>query len=283
MKNNYLALGGLFACLHVLFLLLSKVIVGSEILLVLFLPLLSTIYTYKCDRKNVVMFVIATILVCCIFDIVSTFIYVVPSLVCGVLYGALRKINFKELDLLCVTSIGHIFSLFFSFVVIALLFKEIEFMDIFSSVFKLDGEKLIVASLCFLIVIGFCEAFLVHVISDNELAKLANRVEKNENVPKWFFFGVIVSLITFIIFYFVNNLYSVFPMFLVFVFIIPYIVCGIMNYRYKILTSCLICLFSLISIFVIKYIEPINYMIIPVFILSPCVINNFKDIREKDF
>ena len=186
MKNNYLALGGLFACLHVLVLLLSKVIVGSEILLVLFLPLLSTIYTYKCDKKNVVMFVIATILVCCIFDIVSTFIYVVPSLVCGVLYGALRKIKFKELDLLCVTSIGHIFSLLFSFVVIALLFKEIEFMDIFASVFKLDGEKLIIASLCFLIVLGFCEAFLVHVISDNELAKIANRVEKNENVPKWF-------------------------------------------------------------------------------------------------
>ena len=39
MKNNYLALGGLFASLHVLFLFLSKVIVGSELLLVLFLAL----------------------------------------------------------------------------------------------------------------------------------------------------------------------------------------------------------------------------------------------------
>ena len=256
MKNNYLALGGLFACLHVLFLLLSKVIVGSELLLVLFLPLLSTIYTYKCDKKNVVMFVIATILVCCIFDIVSTFIYVVPSLVCGVLYGSLRKNKFKELELLCITSIGHIFSLFFSFVVIALLFKEIEFMNIFASVFNLTGKELVVASLCFLVVLGFCEAFLVHVISDNELAKLASRVEKNECVPKWFLLGVIVSLLSFVILYFVNNLYSVFPMLLSFVFIIPYIVFGIINYKYKIFTGCLIVLFSLI---------------------------NFKDIGEKDF
>ena len=98
MKNNYLALGGLFASLHVLFLFLSKVIVGSEILLVLFLPLLSTLYTMKSDKQGVVMFVIATILICSIFDVIGTFIYVVPSLVCGVLYGFLRKKNFKELD-----------------------------------------------------------------------------------------------------------------------------------------------------------------------------------------
>ena len=113
MKNNYLALGGLFACLHVLFLLLSKVIVGSELLLVLFLPLLSTIYTLKCDKRNIIMFVIATILVCCIFDVISTFIYVIPSLTCGVLYGVLRKFKFKELELLCISAIGHVFSLLF--------------------------------------------------------------------------------------------------------------------------------------------------------------------------
>ena len=63
MKKNYIALGGLFACMHVLFLILSKIIVGSELLLVLFLPLLSTIYTLKCDKKSVLMFVIATLLI----------------------------------------------------------------------------------------------------------------------------------------------------------------------------------------------------------------------------
>ena len=155
MKNNYIALGGLFACLHVLFLLMSKILVGSELLLVLFLPLLSTIYTLKSDKKSVIMFVIATILICCIFDIVGTFIYVVPSLVCGILYGVLRKKKFKELELLCVTSIGHMVSLGFSFLMIALLFKEVKFIDIFSSVFGLSGDRLVVVTLLSLIVFFF--------------------------------------------------------------------------------------------------------------------------------
>lgn len=283
MKNNYLALGGLFACLHVLFLLVSKVIVGSEILLVLFLPLLSTIYSFKCDKKNTLMFIIATTLVCSIFDIVGTFIYVVPALVCGIVYGILRKKKFKELELLFISSICHIFSLLFSFAVIALLFKEVNFLSIFESIFGLSGSKLIVVSLCFFMILGFCEAFLVHVISDNELSKISSKVEKNNSISMFFCFGFIISFVTFILLYFINNIYSVLPMLFSFVFIIPYIVQGILNYRYKVITWILVIVCSFLSLFILKYLEPINHLIIPVFVLSPFIVNNFKDIKEKNF
>jgi len=123
----------------------------------------------------------------------------------------------------------------------------------------------------------------VHIVSDSELAKFSSKVEKNETVPKWFSIGALISFIMCIILYFVNNIYSVLAMMLLFVFIIPYIVSGIMNYKYKVLTTSLIIIFSFISIFALKYIEPLNYMIIPVFILSPTVINNFKDIKGKNF
>ena len=280
MSKNYIALGGLFASLHILFLLVSKVLVGSELLLVLVLPLLSTIYTLKSESKNIVGFAIATILVCSFFDVIGTFIYVVPSLVCGILYGILRKKGFKELELLCVSSVGHIFSLLFSFFVISLLFKEVDFMNIFSSIFNLKGDKLIVISSCFLLVLGFCEAFLVHVVSDNELAKLESKVEKNENIPKWFLLGVIISFIVYVGVCFINNLYSVIPFMILIVFYVPCLIKGIINNfnEFKILVVIEICAFSLISIFVIKYIEPINYLMIPIFITSPFVINNFKDI-----
>ena len=76
MRKNYLALGGLFACLHVLFLFVSKIMVGSELLLVLFLPLLSTIYTLKCDKKHVFMFTIATLLISFVFDFINTEVFV---------------------------------------------------------------------------------------------------------------------------------------------------------------------------------------------------------------
>ena len=283
MKKNYVALGGLFACLHVLFLLLGKIVVGSELLMVLILPFLSTMYTLKCDKKSVLMFVIATLLLCSVFDVVSTFIYVVPSLMCGITYGLLRKKNCKELELLCLSGLVHVLSIGFSFLVIVLLFKEMDFLSIFEKVFSLTGERLVVVSLLTLLVLAYCEAFLVHMISDNEIGKFMNKVEKNDHVPKWFLIPVGVSLSIFMILYFANNLYSVFPMVILFVFLIPYIIEGMLNFKYKVLTVSLVMLFSFISIYVMKYIEPINLLIVPVFICLPFIVNNFKDNSEKIF
>lgn len=283
MKKNYVALGGLFACLHVLFLLLGKIVVGSELLMVLILPFLSTIYTVKADKRSVLMFVIATLLLCVVFDVVSTFIYVVPSLICGITYGFLRKKDCKELELLCLSGFVHMISISFSFLVIVLLFKEVEFLTIFEKIFGLKGEKLAVVSLLSLLVLGFCEAFLVHLISDNEISKFIGRVEKNENVPKWFLIPVGVSTALFFVLYFVKNLYSVFPMVVLFVFLIPYIVQGILNFKYKVLTTALVVVFAFVSIYTIKYIEPINQLMAPVFICLPFIVNNFKDNSEKAF
>jgi hypothetical protein len=283
MKKNYIALGGLFASAHVLFLLLTKFVVGSELLLVLFLPLLSTVYTLKSDKKSVIMFVIATLLVCFIFDFISTFVYIVPSLICGVVYGVLRRKKCKELELLCISGLTHMLSIMFSFLVIVFLFKEVDFMGIFEKLFSLTGEYVIVVSLLTLFVLGFCEAFLVHIVTDSELSRFVSKVEKNECVPKWFAISSGVSFGTFIILYFIANVYSVFPMLMFFVFFIPYIVEGVINLKYKVLTFTLIVVFSIASLFVINYIDPLCYLMLPVFSLSPFVVNNFVDNKEKTF
>jgi len=275
-KKNYIALGGLFACLHVLFLLVGKFFVGSELLLVLFLPLLSTLYTIKCDRKSVVMFIIATLLICFVFDFVNTFIYIIPSLICGIMYGIFRKNKFKELELLCVSGLVHMVSIAFSFSVIVFLFKEVDFLLVFEKIFSLSGKKLFVVTLLTLFVLGFCEAFLVHVITDNELDKFMGKVEKNDCVPKWFLIPASLSFISFLILSFISDVYGVFAMVVFFVFFIPYIVEGAMNFRYKSTTTFLIACFCFISFFLLNYIDSIYYLILPVFSVSPLVINNFE-------
>ena len=277
MKKNYLALGGLFACLHVIFLLMSKFLVGSELILVLFLPLLSTIYTLKCDKKNVIMFLIATILVCSIFDVVSTFIYVVPSLICGVLYGVLRKLKLKELELLTITSFGHMISLLFSFLVITLLFKVVDFMKIFSNIFNVSGDKLFVVTLLTLLVLGYAEAFLVHVITDKELTRFATSVEKNDNVPKWFLYCSIFCFTVSAILYIFSDIYYVIPLVLLYVFLVPLIIMGFMNLKYKKITFSLIFINVFLSFFILKYINSLGYIFIPLLISFPFIINNFKE------
>ena len=281
MKKNTIALGGLFACLHVLFLFISRFVVGSELLLVLFLPLLSTIYTLKSDRKHVLIFFIATVFVCMLFDFIGSFIYIIPSLICGIVYGFLRKCKFRELELLCISGITHMFSISFSFMIIVFLFKEVSFMQIFQSIFSLDDKKLYLITLLVLFVLGFCESFLVHVVTDNELKKVSFGVEKNDVVPRWFAIVSVFSFISYIVISFFDSLLGVVPFFVFVVFFVPYIVSGIVNFKYKFLTVLLISLFSFISVFLVKYLSAINYLILPLFVLSPLVINNFGDNQMK--
>ena len=98
-KNNYLTLGGLFVALHLLFVFISKVLAGSEFILVVFLPLLSTIYALKFNIKETIIFFIASFLLCVIFEPIAALIYVLPALICGTLYGVFRKRKVKELSL----------------------------------------------------------------------------------------------------------------------------------------------------------------------------------------
>ena len=204
-------------------------------------------------------------------------------MICGIVYGVLRKKKCKELELLCISGLTHMVAIAFSFSVIVFLFKEVDFMQIFEKLFSLTGEELVIVSFLSLLVLGFCEAFLVHVVTDNELSKITSKIEKNERVPRWFIIPACISFVFFIILYFVANIYSVFPMMIFFVFFIPYIVEGMVNLKHKVMTFTLIGILVFSSLFVIKYIEPVCYFMLPILSLSPVVINNFEDNKEKNF
>ena len=174
-------------------------------------------------------------------------------------------------------------SIAFSFFVIFFLFKEVEFLKVFEKFFSKEGGELVVVALLSLIVLGFCEAFLVHMIAENELNKMNYVIEKNNNVPRWFVIPSVISFCCFLILSLMDVLYCVFPMIVFFIFFIPFIVQGFMNFKYKIATVSLMVVFFFVSIFLLKYLNPINYLILPIFIVSPMVINNFKDNSEKNF
>ena len=172
MKNNHLALGGLFVALHLLFVFLSKVLVGSELLLVVFLPLLSTIYSLKFNIKESAIFSIATFLLCFLFEPVATCIYVVPALLCGNVYGIARKKGLKEMSLVYISSLAHAFSVTISFLFITLMFKEVDFFNLFANFINKEGEALYALVYLILLLLGVIEAFITHMISNEELKKM---------------------------------------------------------------------------------------------------------------
>lgn len=270
-KNSYLTLGGLFVSLHLIFILLSRVLVGSELILVLFLPLLSTIYALKFKKKEVTMFVIATFLLCFIFEPISSLIYVLPALICGTLYGELRKTRIKELSLVYITTMSHSLSLLISFLSISLLFKEIDFFSIFKTFIDKQGVAFYSSVYLVLMLLGLLESFLVHMVSNNELSKLGyDDIEMEEETPTWMTFGFLLTLIVYIVLGIINPVYSCYAFPFLIGLSIPIIVEFILNNKRK-WKYIVVAILLFVSLFVLNYINPIFYPTVIVFIFIPFI------------
>ena len=268
-KREYLTLGGLFIALHLVFVLMSKFLPGSSLLLVIFLPLLSAIYTLKFNRKEVAMFCLATFFLCLIFEPVSTLIYIIPSLICGVGYGICRKKDLKELMLIYVSSLAHSLSLLISFLFLSLLFKEVDFFNIFKSFIDKDGQAFYVCIYLVLIVLGLIEAFIVHMICDDELEKLGyDRVKEEKEASNWIVLGFAISFIVYSVIAIINPVLSIYALPFVVAFITPIVIEFIKSNKRKWLyIPCGIILFF--SIFLLSYLPASCYLMIPIWALIP--------------
>lgn len=274
-KNNYLTLGGLFVALHLLFVFISKIFAGSEFILVIFLPLLSTIYALKFNIKETIMFFVASFFLCVIFEPISTFIYVLPALLCGSVYGILRKKKIKELSLVYSSSIAHSVSLLISFLFIGLMFKEIDFFSIFASFINKEGKEFYVCIYLFLMLLGALEAFVTHIITNGELKRLGHEnLECEEDTPLWMNVCLLASIITYVVLIFINPIISCYALPFVFAFAIPNVVDFVGENKYKWLYLLTGMLFFA-SLFLIGYIDKVLYPIILIFITSPLIITNF--------
>ena len=277
MKNNHLALGGLFITLHLVFIFLSRILVGSELLLVIFLPLLSTIYSLKFKFKETCVFFFSTLLLCVIFEPISTLIYVLPALICGMSYGFLVKKDVKELSLVYASALAHSFSLFISFLFISLLFKEVSFFEIFSRLVNKEGDSFYACVYLILISLGVLESFVVHTITNNELVRLGYKeIKKEEETPMWINASLLISIVIFIILSFINPIFTcyIFPYMLA--FIIPVLVEFIMLNKRKWIYLC-VAFVGLISLFLTSYVNSIFYPFLILLMFLPVIVE--KNVR----
>lgn len=273
MKRDYIALGGILASLHLVFLIISKVLVGSELLLVIFLPLISSLYILKSDNKSTFIFAISTFLLCLIFDPINTFIYIVPSLLVGITYGILRKKNIKELSLVYITTSVHVLSLIITLLSFNFLFIEFNLIQLINQTFNTSNEDNYIVLAVILIILAFIQSFLTHIISDKELDRFNFKLDKENKTPKWFIFALLFSLFGFIVTLFLCN--SITPIFMLFIiiFTIPYIVEGSLNFKYKEITLFSIGFLIFVSIYIVGFINLIYLPLLLLGVISPLIIN----------
>ena len=273
MKRNDLTLGGLLLCLQLLFLFISKIIIGSELILLLFLPLVSSFYTLKTNRRSVFVFALSSFILCFLFDPINTFIYILPALLVGISYGILRKKGVKELSLIYITSLVHFISLLITLVSFKFFFIEFDLLGVMERFFSSDSETAYIIMGVILFVLAIIQSFLVHIISEKELNKFNYTIKREEKTPRWFLAGLGISLAgVFTTYLFSSDLVVIFIL-LCNVFLIPFVIEGITNFKYKVATTLLLILFALISLYLFSILEVVFLPLIIILILLPLLIN----------
>ena len=86
---------GIMTAINLIFIVLATYIPFLMFLLILLLPFVSTIVSYYCQKRYYLIYAVASIGLCLIFNISDTIFYVVPAIITGFLIGVLleKKIN----------------------------------------------------------------------------------------------------------------------------------------------------------------------------------------------
>lgn len=171
-KIRTITSASLFAAIHVIFTVISQYLLGFELLLIIFLPLISAVFVLKNESRGILAFVVSTTILCLLFNPINTLLYVVPAMIVGIVYGIMAKNKCSQDSTILVTILTELISLVISVLVIKLFYREYDLIDMFKETFSLSSRQLgnilpLVAT-----VVAISQAVAVHTSLKSELKKL---------------------------------------------------------------------------------------------------------------
>ena len=130
----------IMAAINVVFVLISSALPILFILLVFILPLTSVIVTLYCKKLYVPIYAVTTLALCfgvsAGFSIFDTFIYVLPSLITGILFGLLIEKNVPSIYMIVGMSVVQYLLTSLTFLFINNVITQVNF---FNSIYNMIG------------------------------------------------------------------------------------------------------------------------------------------------
>lgn len=129
---------GIMSAINLIFILLATYLPFLMFIILLILPFVSTIVSYYCDKRYYIIYALASIGLCLIFNINDTIFYVVPAIITGFVIGLLLEKKANPFWLILISSLIEA-ALTFAFIPLINLIGNIDIVQTFLAIFKLDG------------------------------------------------------------------------------------------------------------------------------------------------
>ena len=266
--------------INIVFIVLDTYVPFAMIFLILLLPFVSAVVSYFCQKKYYIIYAVASIGLCLIFNIADTIFYIVPAIISGFVIGLLldKKIN-PFWMILCSTLIEA--GLTYAFIPLINLLSNADIVVTFLTIFKLNNfpykEEL---THLFILFIALAQCSLTHSVLLTEIKKIG--VETNTRVDSFipYIIGLLACLVIALIFAFTYRPPSLafialsfyFGMFLLFNIIpckkpLVYVILGIS----------LLITFILFVLFFTKISKPMGFMLFGLFPLAIGITSLFQN------
>ena len=264
-KINSMTLAAIFAAIYLVISALSLAFPFLDGIILVIMPIFATYYAAIYKTKEILLFNLATLLLCFLVTISDPFfsiLYIFPTLVVGDLFGLLIKKRVPYYTSFFILSIIYLLTNLFSFYLTKVFYD----IDLLQELFQNEGF-IQNFSFTFLLFFSMLEAFCCQKIICNELKKFHLSTFYETSLPTYYFIIVILFLLLTILFLFLwTNLYL-----LCFFFVLSLSIFSIKEALCMIKHKSIIILIGLVALFLaaIPLLAFQKYLYLPLLILIP--------------
>lgn len=134
---HHIAYMGIMTAINLIFILLATYVPVFMFLPIIFLPFASTLVSYECKKRYYLIYAVASIGLCLIFNPNDTLFYVVPAVITGFMIGVLLEKKINPFWMILFSTLIEA-SLTFAFIPLINLISDTDIVNTFLSAFKLS-------------------------------------------------------------------------------------------------------------------------------------------------
>ena len=163
---------GIMTAINLIFVVLARYVPYLMFLLILLLPFASTIVSYFCSKRFFIIYAVASIGLCFIFNPTDTLFYVVPAILSGFVIGLMLDKGIHPFWMVLSSTIINA-SLTFIFIPLINLLSGSDIVNVFLTLFKLnDFAYKVEITYLFILFISFIQCLLTIFVLLSDVKKM---------------------------------------------------------------------------------------------------------------
>ena len=275
---------GIMTAINLIFIVLATYIPYLMFLLILLLPFASTIVSYFCLKRYYLIYAVASIGLCFIFNISDTFFYVIPAIISGFVIGIMLEKMIHPFWMVLSSSLINA-ALTFAFIPLINLISGTDIVVVFLTIFKLNefAYKTELTYL-FILFLSFAQCSLTHLAMFADIKKMGIEINTRINSFSSFIIGLEVSILLALI---MSLFYSPLAFFFVGIslcftaFLILDLLTSKKPIVYILLVICLFISLILFAIFYRQIVKPLGMILVSIFPFFISLISFIKNYLIK--